>query len=168
MLVADILANELDSFQEQYFKTVDTNTPKDLFIKQFSLIIDKHFQQVELSGKDVTIATASGTLGLTNTEPDLQITDLVDKIVKYWSNTITPGIPTPPNTSVTTVINTANTIAAPLTAQLKELSLRDKKEATGYSEFAKILVNNIKTIIWTCTEISPSGTPVIVPVTIVG
>lgn len=162
-----MLAKDLDDFQKQFFDTVDTNTPKDLFIKQFSLIIDKHFQNVVLSGKDVNIATVSGTLNLENTEPDLQITDLVNKVVTYWSNAITPGIPTPPNVSIATITNTANTITAPLTAQLKELSLRDKKEALGYSEFAKILINNIKTIVWMCTEITPSGASVIVPVTIV-
>ena len=124
-LVANLLAQELDSFQEQFFKTVDENTPKDQYIKQFSMIIDKHFQQVQLSGMDVNIKTVAGTLGLTNTPtPAAQAADLVAKIVKYWSSAIVPGIPTPPNTAVTVVVNTAATMTATLTAQLLALSTK--------------------------------------------
>lgn len=122
--------------------------------------LDDEFQKGTPSMKNVVITDPAGSLKFNIKEAlgagDVtNATEIATKVSQYWAKTIQPtGVPQA-GKQIVSVVNTAATIIAPLTAALISMGL-GAAQGDNYTKFTSTVITHVKTIVWTVTELDPT------------
>ena len=134
------------------------------FLKSLSKAIDDELQKATPTMMNVTIITAKGTLFIKpKSNFILYAVEISTKVMAYWALCILPiGIP---QAGVITTIIPAN-IPALIAPMAQEILMSALQAGPGgnYQKLAEIICKYSRQIIYTVTEITPSGAPVVFPV----
>ena len=134
--------------------------------RMLEIILDRNFQQGEVEYESVDITPPAGSLKLHLTENSLKYDNTTwhytpesigKDIADYWVKAIGLGTNVMCDRHVKEVINDAAKIAAPIASELTALAKSQANVGNFFYKFSEIIVRNVKTTIWTETELCADG-----------
>jgi hypothetical protein len=150
---------------EPYQRSEYNFTPKTMedFWLQVAKELDNEFQKATPSMTNVDITTPAGSLKFNIKEASVandptNALEIATKVSEYWAKTIQPTGTPVSGKQITVVVNTAATIISPLTSALLSMGL-SSAQGDNFSKFTNTIITQVKTIVWTVTEIDPTIAP---------
>lgn len=158
-------ANQTKESSEPYISNTFTfNQSIKKFFQMLADEMDVEFQKATPSQTNVDITTPAGTLTYEEQDDVVQNAyEIGTKTAAYWALTIMPtGIPVVG--TITTVTNTAMSIASPLAQEI--LSIASNEQTGTFKKIVDVIIKHVKTITWTVIELDKEQKPVTFTVTV--
>ena len=119
-------------------------------------ILDAGFQAATPSLGNFDITPPAGSLFIPLSSPEAMSESIGNACSEYWLKTIVPKTPESCK-SISSVVNDAAKIAAPIAANLQSLSGMTAPSTPSFFKFVDAIHKEVKTIIWTIQESDSTG-----------
>lgn len=137
--------------------TMDPFPGSSFLLDYIAEVLDSEFQKATPSLTNVDITPPAGSLSFPVASEELMPDIIGAQCAVYWSMTVTPtGIPvntcTAIPSSIVSVSNDADKIESVISSGLKALSGSTEPVTPHYLGFVNVIIDAVKTIMWTVNE----------------
>ena len=158
------LASDINNIYEEIKDPSFTEDPKTYFMEQQSIKYDADANNGDLSADSVVLHSNPESLHFDVINDTITATRWADVIRDYWVGQTDFGTPQYGGT-INSIVNDGDKIHSNIVTYL--LSLTSIPKEPPYEHIYEFIENQVKSIIWTVTEIDPSGTTHIYEVNII-